>query len=161
DWDSDRPLIVVQSRDQRRMRLLAADPISGATTVLREETGNLWVDIVAGVPAQTGDGRIVWTTDDGGARRLLAATAADLGDGSAQPVTRAHLQGRDVLDVDGDAVLFTASGDEPAEIGLWLHRPSGLAQLTTEPGVHGGGRAGGTTVIISRSMAGPGARVRV
>src|SRR5262249_39254057 len=160
-WDSDRPLIVVQSRDQRRMRLLTADPASGATAVLREETDQHWVDIVAGVPARTGDDRIVWATDGEGARRLLAATAAELGDGGAKPVTPPTLQVRDVLDTDGDAVLFTASGDDPAEIGLWLHRPSGLAQLTTGPGVQGGRRAGGTTVVISRSMAEPGATVRV
>ncbi len=56
-WDAGDPLIVVLSRDQRVMRLLAADPATGATTVLREDTDPRWLDIVPGVPARTGDGR--------------------------------------------------------------------------------------------------------
>ena len=68
------PLIVVQSRDQRVMRLLTADPATGATAVLREDTDPRWLDIVPGVPARTGDGRIVWAADSGGARRLLVGT---------------------------------------------------------------------------------------
>ena len=51
-WDTGDPLIVVLSRDQRVMRLLAADPATGATTVLREDTDPRWLDIVPGVPAR-------------------------------------------------------------------------------------------------------------
>ncbi len=50
-WDHDVPLIVVQSRDQRRMLLLSADPATGATAVLRDDTDDRWLDIVPGVPA--------------------------------------------------------------------------------------------------------------
>ena len=50
NWDGDGPLIVVQSRDQRRMLLLSADPARAATAVLREDTDARWVDIVPGVP---------------------------------------------------------------------------------------------------------------
>ena len=52
-WDGGDPLIVVLSRDQRVMRLLAADPATGATTVLREDTDPRWLEIVPGVPART------------------------------------------------------------------------------------------------------------
>ncbi len=161
DWPADGPLMVVQSRDQRRMRLLAAGPAVDAVTVLREDTGAHWLDIVAGVPARTSDGRIVWTADSEGARRLLIATAAELAGGSAQPVTPADLHVRQVLGTDGATVLFTASGKEPTEIGLWAYGPAGLTQLTPDPGVHAGRRAGGTTLITSRSLAEPGVTVRV
>jgi dipeptidyl-peptidase 4 len=160
DWSADGPLIVVQSRDQRRMRLLAADPARDAVAVLREDTDEHWLDIVPGVPARTSDGRIVWTADSQGARRLLVTTPADLA-GGPQPITPADLQVRHVLDTDGDTVLFAASGKEPTEIGLWAYGPDGLVQLTPEPGVHAGRRAGGTTVITSRSLAEAGVTVRV
>src|SRR5215813_6033947 len=161
NWDGDDPLIVVESRDQRRMLLLSADPARAATAVLREDTDDLWVDIVPGVPAWTSDGRIVWTTDAGGARRLLVASPEELAEGSAAPVTPAGLQVRDILDVDSDTVLFSAWADEPTEIGLWTYGPGGLAQITAEAGVHHGRRAGGTTVIVSRTLTEAGARPRV
>ena len=114
------PLIVVESRDQRRMRLLGVDPVSGSTTVLREDTDERWLDIVPGVPARTDSGRIVWTTDDGGARRLLVATPEELRDGSAVPVTPPTLQVREVAAVDGDFVLFVRLA------GAHGHRPVAL-----------------------------------
>src|SRR5215471_6405527 len=160
DWDGDAPLIVVQSRDQRRMLLLSADPAGAATAVLREDTDDRWLDIVPGVPARTSGGRIVWTADAGGARRLLVASPEELSDGVA-PVTPADLQVREILGTDGETVLFTASQDEPAEIGLWTYGPAGLENVTAEPGVHRGQRAGGTTVIASRTLAADGVSVRV
>ncbi|HET7244255.1 MAG TPA: DPP IV N-terminal domain-containing protein, partial [Streptosporangiaceae bacterium] len=96
NWDGTDPLIVVQARDQRRMRLLSADPARAVTAVLREDTDDHWVDIVAGVPGWTGDGRIVWTADAGGAKRLFVAAPGELADGTAAPVTPVDLQVRGV-----------------------------------------------------------------
>jgi dipeptidyl-peptidase 4 len=150
-WQEPGPLIVVQSRDQRRMRLLSADPASGDTTVLREDSDERWLDIVPGVPARTDAGRIVWTTDDGGARRLLVATPDELRDSSAAAVTPPTLQVRQIVAVDGDFILFTAS-QEPMDIGLWLYGPPGLAQVTPREGIFGGQRAGGTTLITTQTL---------
>ena len=161
NWDGDDPLIVVQSRDQRRMLLLSADPARAATAVLREDADDRWLDIVPGAPAWTSDGRIVWTADAGGARRLLVASPEELAEGSAAPVTPTSLQVREILDVDAGTVLFSASADEPTEIGLWTYGPGGLAQVTGEAGVHHGRRAGGTTVVISRTLTEAGAGRRV
>ncbi|HEV2372627.1 MAG TPA: prolyl oligopeptidase family serine peptidase [Streptosporangiaceae bacterium] len=161
EWGADVPLIVVQTRDQRRMRLLSADPAHGTTEVVREDTDPHWVDIVAGVPAHTGDGRIVWAADSGGAKRLLVASAASLADGSAEPVTPPGLQVRAVLDTDGDTVLFSASGDEPTEAGLWSWGPEGTVPVAAAPGVHMGRRAGGTTVVVSHCLAEPGPAITV
>ncbi len=165
------PLLVVQSRDQRRVRLLQADPASGETTLIREDTDPKWLDIVPGVPARTSDGRIAWTADADHARRLLLGTAAEHQSGTASAVTPATLQVRDVLGTDGNAVLFTASGNDPAEIGLWLYRPPGPnlvsgeqtgPQILSPPGgVHGGTRSGGTTVLVSRTLADPGPAVQI
>ena len=158
-WDDAGALIVAQSRDQCRMRLSSADPRWGAAAVLREDTDEHWVDIVPGVPGWTGDGKIAWTADCGGAKRLLVAAPAELAD--AAPVTPPGLQVRAVADTDGDAVLFTASGADPADVGLWLYRQGELVRITPEHGVHSGRRAGGTTVVVSRSLAERGVAVTV
>jgi len=161
NWDDADPLIVVQSRDQRRMRLLSADPARGAIATVREDHAAPWLDIVPGVPAWTAAGRIVWPVTAQQARRLLVALPSELSDGTAAPVTPPGLQVREVLSAAGDTVLFSASGDDPATIGLWLWRPDGLDRLTTDGGVHTGRRGGGTTVIASRSLTGPGVTVTV
>ncbi|HEV3293847.1 MAG TPA: prolyl oligopeptidase family serine peptidase [Streptosporangiaceae bacterium] len=164
NWDDGLPLIVVQSRDQRRMQLLSADPARGAVAVLREDTDDRWLDIVPGVPARTGDGRIVWTADADGAKRLLVATPEEFAEGSPEPVTPAGLQVRQVLAADGGTVLFSASGEEPSEIGLWAYGPDGLTRLAAgagDGGVTGGTRAGGTTLVSHRSLRQDGVTVRV
>ena len=149
--DGHDPLVLVQSRDQRTMRLLAVDPGTGRAEVLREDTDPRWLEIVPGVPAWTGDGRLVWTRDEGDTRRLLVG---------ADPVTPPGLQVRGVLGVDGDTVLFQASA-EPTELGLWAHGPAGLSRLGEATGVETGVRAGGTTVISRRGLDDDGVTVRV
>jgi dipeptidyl-peptidase-4 len=68
--DGHDPLVVVQSRDQRAVRILGVDAASGQTRVLHEDTDPVWLEIVPGVPAWTADGRIVWTRDEQDTRRL-------------------------------------------------------------------------------------------
>ncbi|HEX9063961.1 MAG TPA: prolyl oligopeptidase family serine peptidase [Streptosporangiaceae bacterium] len=160
-WDAAAPLVVALSRDQRRMRLLRIDPATGATTVLREDSDACWLDIVPGVPATLADGRIAWTADREGARRLLLATAQELTTGTAQPVTPPSLQVRAVLAAGGDSVLMSGSRDDPAQIGLWRYGPDGLTEVCAEPGVHSGVQAGRTTVLASRTMDDPGQTVIV
>jgi dipeptidyl-peptidase 4 len=160
-WDSGEPLIVVQSRDQRRMQLLRVDPHTGGTTVLREDSDACWLDIVPGVPARLTDGRIGWTADSDGARRLLVAHQDDLADAATKPVTPPDLQVRGVLSADGDTVLLSASDGDSAEIGVWAYGPEGLRPVSETGGVHGGARRGGTTLLTRRSMAGPGLTVTI
>ena len=160
-WESGGPLIVVQSRDQRRMRLLSVDPQTGAATVLSDDSDARWLDIVPGVPARLADGRIAWTADSDGARRLLVAQERELADGAAKPVTPPDMQVRRVLSVDGDTVLLSASDGESTEIGVWAYRPDALRLVSGRGGVHSAVRRGGTTVLTSRSMAEPGLTVTI
>jgi dipeptidyl-peptidase-4 len=154
--DGHDPLVVVLSRDQRTMRLLAADAATGRTELVREDTDPQWVEVVPGVPAWTADGRIVWTSDEADTRRLVLAAPGQ--DDIA--VTPAGLQVRGVIGVDGDTVVFQAAA-EPTEIGLWSYGPDGLSQVSDGAGLHGGVRAGGTTVLVSRGLDADGVRVRV
>jgi dipeptidyl-peptidase-4 len=154
------PLVVVQSRDQRVMRLLSVNQFTGQTELIREDADPAWLEIVLGVPAWTADGRLAWTQDKDGARRLLVATPAELS--TAQPVTPPGLQVREVAGVDGNTVLFRASSLEPAEIDLWCYQPDGgLTRLSQGSGVHAGHRSGGTTLIASRTLAQDGLSVQV
>src|SRR6478609_475289 len=152
------PLVLVQSRDQRRMRLLSVDPGTGQTEVVHEDTDPRWLEVVPGVPAWTADGRLVWTADREDTRRLLIGAPGALAE--AEPVTPPGLQVRGVIDVDGDTVLFQASA-EPAEIGLWAYGPDGLHRIGPEGGVEVGTRAGGTTVVARRGLDRDGVTVRV
>ena len=156
-WEGEHnPLVVVQSRDQRTMRLLTIDASNGRADVLREDTDPRWLEIVPGVPAWTGDGRIVWTTDEYDTRRLLIMAPW----GEAIAVTPQGLQVRGVIGVDGDTVLFQAS-TEPTEVGLWSYGPDGLSQVGEGTGIDTGVRAGGTTVVARRDLDHDGVTVRV
>jgi dipeptidyl-peptidase-4 len=164
--DESEPLIVVQSRDQRRMRLLALDPGTGQTRVLLEDTDPHWLEIVPGVPARLPGGRIVWARDEADTRRLVVLAP----DQEPVAVTPPGLQVRGVLDVDGEVVLFSASA-EPTEVELWTFGPGGQDQVAQDQvalhrvgqggGVEGGTRAGGTTVSWRRTLEADGVSVTV
>jgi dipeptidyl-peptidase-4 len=151
-WAGSQLLVVVQSRSQRSLRVLDVDPATGQTRLRREDTDACWVNIVPGVPAVTAAGAMVWAADIGGTRRLVYDGAAVTPDG---------LNLREVTGTDGETVLFTASA-EPTEVGLWSYSPeAGLVPVDNSPGLHKGWRAGGTTVVESRSLAEPGERAVV
>jgi len=151
-WDGFGPLVVVQNRAQTVLRILAADPETGATQTVREDTDPAWVSYLPGLPARTGTGALVWSADRDGTRRLTV---------DGEPVTPPGLQVREVFDVDGETVLFGASTD-PTEIHVWSWSAgTGPVRITGSAGVHHGRRAGGAEVIATRSLDHAGTRVVV
>ncbi len=177
DWDSEaleylvtasweragsgQPLLVVLSRDQQDMRLLAVDPASGATRLLRADTDPYWLDIVAGVPATTAAGEVVWTADVGRAKRLVRGSAAEHAAGTARLVTPPEINVREVLAVDADVVLFSATEADPASVSVWTAGPDGLRRVSPADGVYGGTLAGGTLLLTGRTLAAADATVTV
>ncbi|TCM41766.1 prolyl oligopeptidase family serine peptidase [Kribbella sp. VKM Ac-2568] len=143
-WDAHGPLLSVQSRDQRTLRVLAADPDNGETRLLHEQLDPAWVEIIPGTPARTTSGRLVHTADEPETRRLVI---------DGEPVTPEGLQIRAVLEVSGESVLFEAT-DEPTERHLWLYDESGLRQLSDGPGAHTGTRVDGALVLWSNTESG-------
>ncbi len=139
------PLLVVQSRDQRTLRVLTVDPATGRTEVLCEEIDPHWVEIMPGVPAWTPDGRLVRICAREGAYRLLV---------DEHELTDATTQVRAVLHVGESDVLFTASTDDPTQVHVFrADYANGLVhQVSTVEGVHSAARGGTTTVLVS---AGP------
>jgi dipeptidyl-peptidase-4 len=145
--EADRIVLTVQSRDQRRLQVLAADAATGATEVLFEDQDAAWVELVAGAPAVLDDGRLAMTADLDGARRLLV---------SGIPVTKPDLQVRAILGAIGRQVLFSANRlDAPESIGVWRWSDgAGAEPVAVEPGVHGGWAGGDTTVVRSATLDG-------
>ena len=142
-WDSGGPLtLLVQSRDQTGIRVLAADPGTGATTELAAQHDPAWVELVPGVPAWL-DGRLVLTADDPACdtRRLTV---------DGRPVTPPGLQVTQVVAVAGGAVLV-AGGEEPTEVHLWRVEPGAAPErLTARPGQHAA-TAAGPVMVVTRA----------
>jgi dipeptidyl-peptidase-4 len=150
-WPEDGPLtLLVQSRDQTVMRVLAADPDSGDTSTLAAAGDPVWLEIVPGVPAWLDGGRLVGTVDDPDCdtRRLVL---------DGEPVTPPGLQVLEVLGAGGDEVLLRACED-PTELHVWrLSAPAGgaapkLERLTPAAGVHTATGAGGTVVRSAATL---------
>ncbi len=151
-WDAHALLITVQPRDQRALRVLAVDPVTGVTTAVVENTDEHWVDIVPGVPAHLGGGALVWTRDAEDARRLVV---------DGQDVTPASLRVRSVADLDGDTVLFTANADA-ADVTLWTWSAvDGARRVSDAVGVFGGRRRAGVTVVVGNRPDSDGATVEI
>lgn len=139
-WSANgAPLLAVQTRDQRELRVLSVDVATGATTTVRADTDERWVEIVPGTPAWTTAGEVVTVAADEDSYRLF------LGD---RAITEPGLQVRSVLEA-GDDVVFSASADDPTQIHVFVADASGVRAVTTEPGVHGIARGGDTTVTTS------------
>jgi dipeptidyl-peptidase-4 len=138
-------LVTVQSRDQRRLEVLAVDTATGATKAVFLDGDEAWVELVPGTPGQLADGRLVMAADRDGARRLLVA---------GTPVTPAGLQVRAVVLAAGDQVVFTANSlAEPTEQHVWRWTAAGgPTRLTFVPGVHNAVAGGGTVVVRSAGL---------
>lgn len=148
-------LLSVQSRDQRQLRVLAADPSTGVSRVMADDTDDAWVELVPGTPSLTPSGTLVRCTDASGHRALL------IGD---EVVSPPDVQVRSVVAVLGSGV----TGDEvivsgnPLDDATVLHAyrcrvGTPAEQLTEGDAVHGV-IAGGSTLVVRRaSLDAPGA----
>jgi len=85
---------------------------SAASKLLPEDSDPAWFDITAGVRTHTAAGGLVWAGTSQDTHRLLV---------DGVPVTPPGLQLREVLDVDGDTVVFT----DPTEIHVFTWTPTG------------------------------------
>jgi dipeptidyl-peptidase-4 len=151
-WSRSGPaLLRVCSRDQRTMRVLTVSE-DGKTETICEDTDPRWVDVVPGTPAWTDAGQLVREIARDGAYRLMI---------DDEPATPATLNVADILDVGAD-VLFTAKGENPAELHLYMGGgPGGVVQLSQEPGIHLAERNGDVLVTSSRSLEWFGVQTKV
>ena len=150
-WSADGLLLTVQTRDQRTLGVLQADPDSGHCRLLRRMVDDDWVELVPGAPRLAGT-RLVTVEDRGAARRLCV-------DGEA--LTPDDVQVRALHHADEAGAIVTASTDA-AEVHVARVGWDGALQwLTSDPGVHGVTAAGDTVVISSRTLEQSGRRCTV
>ena len=176
-WGSGPLTLVVQSRDQRELQVLTADPATGVTQLVRRCRDETWVELVPGSPRWYGD-RLVTVEDrhelgEGGTRAVCL---------DGEPVTPPGLQVRELLDVASEdpdpdraqrpAVTFLASGEDPTEVHVHelvahpsgsfpldrfeLHSPFagsvGAHRLVRGSGVPAAGGGAPPTVHLERSL---------
>ena len=144
-WTVERPLIVVQTRDQQCLQVLEVDPASGRTTLVREVTDPQFVAVPERTPAQTESGRLVWIDRDQSCDTYRLVIGSEV-------VTPPGLQVAELRGVSGEVVTFLAQTD-PTEVHLYAW-DGAVRRLTEEPGVHSGLVADGTVVVDSRTLAG-------
>ena len=151
-WDDDGPFVAVITRDQQALEVRAVAP-DGTTERLFADEDDAWVERMAGTPARLADGRLVVGADRDGCRRLLV---------DGQPVTPTDIDVRAVAHVGDDEVLMTANPiDDATVLDVWRWSAAGLERLTDGTGVHNVAAGGGTVVVRTSNLDGPGARTEV
>ncbi|MEO8363723.1 MAG: alpha/beta fold hydrolase [Ilumatobacteraceae bacterium] len=144
DWGTAGLIVSIQSRDQRRVQIHEVDPATGSLTLRHEETDDIWVELVAGVPRILEGDKILHCADRKNSRALCI-------DGSA--ITEPTIQVRSVLGVSNSEVLISFNPiDDPLvlQLGRVNTKTHSLENLTDAPGIHSGA-LGGDTVIIRRA----------
>jgi dipeptidyl-peptidase-4 len=139
-WSKHGPLsLTVQTRDQKEVLLLRADPSTGQTSPLLTEQSATWVALHQEVPHWLPDSRgFLWISETGGGPRLELRT--ELGRLKRVVVPpEMNLQGLTSVSASGDEIAFTASA-EPTQAHVYrlsLAEPFAEAvDLTPETGLH-------------------------
>jgi len=137
DWSKDGRVLYVQreSRDQRRLDLLAADPTTGRAQVISSQVSPHWIELSNDFKPLT-DGTFLWSSEQSGERHLYLYGA----DGTLiRQVTAGHWPVAALLGVDETAgeAIFAASKDSPIERRLYAvsyRRPGEISPLTPAGG---------------------------
>jgi dipeptidyl-peptidase-4 len=138
-WSKEGPLtLAVQSRDQKELVLLRADPATGKTTPLVTERDTTWVNLHQDVPRwlEGGSGFLWISEEHGGPRLELRDRHGRLEHVLVEP--EAGFEGLVDVDPHGRRLVYHASPD-PTQIHLFALNLSGgkPVPLTPEPGTHG------------------------
>ncbi|MGH7730644.1 MAG: DPP IV N-terminal domain-containing protein [Candidatus Eiseniibacteriota bacterium] len=141
-WKENAPLtILVQNRAQTEEVLLAVDTATGGTTPLLTERDEAWLNLFAGMPRWSKDGRsFLWMTERNGAPQLELRSREGRLVRALTPPEPGLRAGVDLDEARG--VVWVRAGDDPKQVHLFrvpLEAKRGRrVQVTREPGVHGG-----------------------
>jgi dipeptidyl-peptidase-4 len=134
DWARDGKTLYVQreSRDQKRLDMLAVDPATGAATTLFSETAKTWIDLTDDFRPLK-DGSLIWSSKRSGFMHLYR-----FADGHWTPITAGEWTVTKLLGVDETAhrLYFTANKDDVLESHVFTadYLQPGAPQRLTEPG---------------------------
>ena len=133
DWSKDGKTLFVQrqSRDQKRLDLLAVDPATGKAKVLLTEKAKTWINLSNNFSPMS-DGSFLWWSEKTGHGHLYHVRG-----GKWVPLTSGAWEVREVVAVDEKQglVYFTGNRETPLEQHLYAARLSGkgmLRQLTSD-----------------------------
>jgi dipeptidyl-peptidase 4 len=154
-WSAGRPVLLVQSRDQRVAVVLEVDVETGETTERSRQEDESWVELVDGSPLRL-DGGAVVTAEEGPGARMVAI--------DGRPATDGSLDVRAIAGAAGGGVVFIATPrDDPSSAGVWHVAADGRRPSAIEdgPGVHDAVAAGSLVVVSSRTLDGADLRATV
>jgi dipeptidyl-peptidase-4 len=145
-WQPGREaLLVVMSRDQRDEQVLAVHPTTGATSVVAEIHDDAWIDATPGATQWSPHGRLISLRAD----HATDTYRVHLGDEWLSP---AGLQVRGVLDLDDHGVVACVAPDPVDATVVRIAWDGTVTALTASSGWHAARSAGGTDVVVSRSL---------
>ena len=136
-WRKDSPLTLqVQTRDQRELLLLTANPQTGQVTPIHTETDEAWVSLNDAMH-WTGRGQsFLWVTERSGSPELeLRSSTGEL----VRTIAGAAQGFRQLLDVDEESGTVVFSGGvHPPRSTIYRSPLAGgdARELTPEPGLH-------------------------
>ena len=153
DWSKDGKTLYVQreSRDQKRLDLLAVDPATGAAKIILTETAKTWLNLHNNFRALA-DGSFLWWSERSGHGHLYRVIH-----GQWTPITSGPWQVREVIGVDEKRglVWFSGNRETPLEQHVYSAPLSGRGEtkLLTERGWWNTGVMDGAAnrIIVSRS----------
>jgi len=136
-WKHGPLMLVVMSRDQHDVVVLAAEPASGKTRQLVAEHDDAWVDLDPSVPVWLDSGKgFLWSTERSGAKQLELRDAK----GALVRALSAPADGYRALEHVDEAggVVWLSASTEPTEAHVVRAPLAGGAAraITRAPGVH-------------------------
>ncbi|SEQ67768.1 S9 family peptidase [Sphingobium sp. YR768] len=133
DWSKDGRTLYVQreSRDQKRLDLLAVDPATGKSTIALTETAKSWINLSNNFHALK-DGSFLWWSEKSGHGHLYRVKGTQW-----TALTSGDWEVRDVVGVDEakGLVYFTGNRETPLEQQLYvapLGKPGKASALTQQ-----------------------------
>jgi len=152
-WSKDGHTLFVQreSRDQKRLDLLAVDPVTGATRPVLTETARTWLNLNDDFHPLT-DGSFIWGSERTGFHHLYRWA-----NGQLTPITRGDwvMTGLVGVDEPGHRLFFTGNKDGALEQHVYSvdYISPGEPQRLTQTGYWNAGEMDkkGTRLLVTRS----------
>lgn len=133
DWSADGSMIFVQrqSRDQRRLDMLAVDPATGVSEILFTETAESWINLHDNL-RPLDDGSLIWSSQRDGFSHIYHWQG-----GRWRQLTRGEWEVEDVLGIDSERgrIYFTGNRNVPIEQHVYwvdMNDPGDPAQITED-----------------------------
>lgn len=142
DWTPDSSTIVFQrqSRDQKRLDLMAADPANGKSRIVLTETSDVWINLHNNLKfLEQTPGEFIWASERSGFQHLYRY---DLSGRQLAQITSGNwvVDKLQAVDEDRGVLFFDGFADSVLERHLYeapLVGDEAIRKITTRPGWHG------------------------